>query len=91
MKASWGFRAGVALHVIALYVMMFAMRSALSGAWHLVAAVALTLLISLIAFLFIADMTGSQSNLSKAIDAFVGLGWSALVGFLISNSWRAGL
>jgi hypothetical protein len=90
LNARWGFRIGVALHLVILYVLTFGMSSTLFGLWHYIVAVALTLLMGVIVVFFVADMAmPNASRLSKAVDAVIGIGWSALVGFLVSNSWHA--
>jgi phosphate/sulfate permease len=82
----------VALHFVMLYGLTFGMTSTLFGLQHYPAAVALTLLMGAIAVLFVADTaTPTSSKLSRAIGAIIGIGWSALIGLLVSNSWRAGV
>jgi hypothetical protein len=89
VNASIGFRTAVVLHFGILYVLTFGMKSTLLGFWHYIAAVGLSLLMAAIVALFVADMASPNSpRLSRAIDAIIGIGWSAVVGFLISNSWH---
>lgn len=66
------------------------MTHTLFGFRHYVIAVVLTLVMALVVVLFVADMaTVGTARLAKAIDAIIGIGWAALVGFLVSNSWHA--
>ena len=91
---SRAFRTAVAVHFACLFVLFFVMRWTLVGAPHYVVAVILTVLMGVIAVLFVADMVtrGDESRgRAKLLDGIVGCIWFAVVGFLLMNSLRAGM
>ena len=94
VRVSNAFRILVAIHLICLYVLFFAMRNTLFGFWHDMVAIGLTLLMIAIVALFIWDMTISRDAARKStrlVDGLLGGGWLCLVGSLILNSMRSGI
>jgi len=91
---SYGFRTAVAVHFACLFVLIFVMRRTLVGVPHYVVAVVLTILMAVIAVLFVAAMATRKDERrghSKLVDGVVGCVWFAVVGFLFVNSFRAGI
>jgi uncharacterized membrane protein len=90
---SYGFRSAVALHFASLFVLIFMLEDTLVGFRHHVVAVALSILMAVVAVLFMADMVTQKAEgreQAKVIDVILACTWFALVGYLVINSLRAG-
>jgi uncharacterized membrane protein len=91
---SYAFRSAVAAHFASLFVLFFVLKNTLGGAQHYTVAVVLTILMAMIAVLFVADMamrTDAGRGHAKLVDGVIGLVWLAVVVVLSVNSIRAGM
>ena len=88
---SYAFRASVAVHILSLGVLFFVLRNTFVGLPHVLIEIALTVMMALVAVLFVADMVTRRAetrSYSKAFDAVVGGLWCAFVTWLILLSLR---
>ena len=91
---SYAFRSAVGAHFTSLFGLIFVSKTTLVGEQYRIVAVVLSILMAMIALLFVADMATrieAERKHAKLIDGVLGLIWLAVVVFLSVNSIRAGL